>query len=82
MNYCQSHLVGRNQFVRSRWLWAYGVVLVISIVDWFVSISTICSEVSFVLLLSIVDNKFCMCCEVTLPVVDLGKMARRQPVTM
>lgn len=40
----KSYLVGRNQFLRSRWLWAYCLVLVISIVDWFVSMSFMCSK--------------------------------------
>lgn len=41
----QSYLVGWPQFRKSLWLLAYLVVLVLSFVDWMVSLSLVCQEV-------------------------------------
>lgn len=41
----QSYLVGWPQFRKSLWLVAYLVVLVVSFVDWMVSLSLVCQEV-------------------------------------
>lgn len=41
----QSYLVGWAQFRKNPWLLAYLVVLLVSLVDWTVSLSLICQEV-------------------------------------
>lgn len=41
----QSYLVGWAQFQKSLWLLHYLVVLVVSLVDWTVSLSLVCQEV-------------------------------------
>ena len=42
----QSHVLGRQEFIKSRWLLCYCLVLTISFIDVFVSLSTGCSEVT------------------------------------
>lgn len=42
----QSYLVGWTQFRKNLWLLAYLGVLVVSFVDWMVSLSLVCQEVS------------------------------------
>lgn len=41
----QSYLIGWAQFRRNPWLLAYLVVLVVSLLDWIVSLSLVCQEV-------------------------------------
>ena len=41
----QSYLVGWAQFRKNPWLRAYLVVLLVSLVDWIVSLSLVCQEV-------------------------------------
>lgn len=41
----QSYLIGWTQFRRNPWLLAYLVVLVVSLLDWIVSLSLVCQEV-------------------------------------
>lgn len=40
----KSHVLGRQEFIKSRWLLCYCLVLTISFIDVFVSLSTGCSE--------------------------------------
>lgn len=49
----QSYLVGWPQFRKSLWLLAYLVVLVLSFVDWMVSLSLVCQEVGCELALGV-----------------------------
>jgi hypothetical protein len=41
----QGYLVGRAQFQKNRWLLAYLIGLIVSLVDWTVSLSFACQEV-------------------------------------
>lgn len=41
----QGYLVGQAQLQQNLWLLAYFVVLVVSVVDWIVSLSLACEEV-------------------------------------
>ena len=41
----QSYLVGWAQFQKNLWLLAYMVVLVVSLMDWIVSLGLVCQEV-------------------------------------
>ncbi|XP_074652943.1 two pore channel protein 2-like [Tubulanus polymorphus] len=40
----KSYLIGKHRVLRSRWILGYFVVLLISIIDWSVSISFLCAE--------------------------------------
>ena len=48
MSFCyrQSYLIGWEEFRKSKWLMGYTVVIAASIIDWMLSVSMECDEVS------------------------------------
>ncbi|KAK2151678.1 hypothetical protein LSH36_355g04013 [Paralvinella palmiformis] len=43
--FCKSYLKGRREFLKSKWLLASSIVLIVSFIDWGVSVAMMCSEI-------------------------------------
>ena len=41
----QYKLIGRSEFMKKKWLKAGGIILTLSIIDWFISMGFSCTEV-------------------------------------
>ncbi|XP_063403420.1 two pore channel protein 2-like isoform X1 [Mytilus trossulus] len=38
-------LIGRSEFIKKKWLWASSIILILSLIDWFITIGFSCKEI-------------------------------------